>query len=738
MSIHFFGIRHHGPGSAKSLQKALQKLQPNLLLIEGPPEAEPMIPFIQDSEMKPPVALLVYSPENFRYASFYPFAEFSPEWQALLYGLEHNIPIRFMDLPCYHSFAIQRQHDNESLNTEKLNEREPILVENFRPDPIQLLANLAGEEDSEQFWEQLVEMNENDDSVFDAIAEAMRFYRSEYLSTDESDLLREAYMRKILREAEKDGYDKIAVICGAFHVPALEKMPPKKEDESLLKGLPKMKTESTWVRWSYHRLTLSSGYGAGIRSPGWYEHLWKHSKQAHVQWLILIAQLLRKEGFDISSAHIIEAVRLSETLAVLRNRVYPSLAEINDSVQAIFSFGSESVLQLIQEKLTVGNVIGQTPVSIPQIPLQKDFTATVKSIKWKLEAVDKFIELDLRKELDLNRSILLHRLQILNIDWGVSQPNNNSKGTFKENWILAWKPEFELALLEKGIYGNTIEQAANAYVQELAKQIIDLEEVVKLFHQVMLADLKDSVETIAKLVRNLSAQSSDIFSLMSSFPQITEVYRYNDVRNTRKELLTEVLIEMAIRICIGFPVACLNINVNFAEKLEWLLNQNHNAMLLIENEFLKNEWISALLSVSNNPTAHPLLQGKVTRMLTYMNVFSSEESAKRFSYALSVAIEPMEAAYWVEGFFKETSTLLLYDDELLKLLDNWIAEQTDAIFLELMPIVRRTFSSFPAPLRKKLGEKLKSGIQTYSIKSLQNIHQERAAKIIDFYHQIYS
>ena len=33
--FHFFGIRHHGPGSARSLLAALRRLQPDLLLMEA-------------------------------------------------------------------------------------------------------------------------------------------------------------------------------------------------------------------------------------------------------------------------------------------------------------------------------------------------------------------------------------------------------------------------------------------------------------------------------------------------------------------------------------------------------------------------------------------------------------------------------------------------------------------------------------------------------------------------------
>ena len=43
-----FGIRHHGPGSARSVLKALKELQPDLILVEGPPDAQDVLPLAAD------------------------------------------------------------------------------------------------------------------------------------------------------------------------------------------------------------------------------------------------------------------------------------------------------------------------------------------------------------------------------------------------------------------------------------------------------------------------------------------------------------------------------------------------------------------------------------------------------------------------------------------------------------------------------------------------------------------
>src|SRR5260221_14514594 len=99
MGVTIFGIRHHGPGCARALRSAIEALAPDIVLVEGPPDAQEAIPLLAHAAMKPPVALLIYTPETPSKAVYYPFARFSPEWQAFEYALSRDIPARFIDLP---------------------------------------------------------------------------------------------------------------------------------------------------------------------------------------------------------------------------------------------------------------------------------------------------------------------------------------------------------------------------------------------------------------------------------------------------------------------------------------------------------------------------------------------------------------------------------------------------------------------------------------------------------------
>src|SRR5262245_60720449 len=103
------GVRHHGPGSARAVRRALSAFQPEAVLIEGPPEADSLVQLAGDESMRAPVALLAYAadakdPKS--RAAFWPFAEFSPEWQAIRWAVAHDVPVRFIDLPASIRFGI--------------------------------------------------------------------------------------------------------------------------------------------------------------------------------------------------------------------------------------------------------------------------------------------------------------------------------------------------------------------------------------------------------------------------------------------------------------------------------------------------------------------------------------------------------------------------------------------------------------------------------------------------------
>jgi hypothetical protein len=723
MSVHVFGIRHHGPGSARSLLHALEALQPDCILVEGPPDAEPVLPLLTHAEMKPPVALLVTVPDQPHVAAFYPFALFSPEWQAIRYGLSNDVTVRFMDLPQAHSLALQPEHMG-LIPTDQVQPETPINAEEavppelpvislegfVREDPMDWMAKAAGYPDGEAWWDRMVEHRRDGEGVFDAILEAMSAMREEMPGGHSPfEAQREAHMRKTIREAEKEGFQRIAVVCGAWHAPALINMPSAKDDNTLLKGLPKVKVEVTWVPWTYSRLDRVSGYGAGVTSPGWYEHLWIYPEETGARWITRAARHLRGEDLDASTAQVIDAVRFADTLAALRGFATPGLDELGEGIRAALSFGSDVPMHLIHRKLIVGEKIGEVPDETPMVPLQRDLMALAKRLRMPLEDAVRPYDLDLRKPNDLERSILLHRLRLLGITWGTLQPSGNTKGTFHEIWSVQWQPELAVRVIEASMHGNTVESAADSRVREIADAAQELTSLTALVSQVMLADLPDAARHVMDRVQDVAALTSDVTVMMDALPALAAVMRYGNVRQTDTEMAANVVAGLVTRIAIGLPGASASLDDDAAGHMFKRVLSVNSAIGLLNNEEHTATWQGALLTLAKQQGLHGLIAGRATRILLDTGAFDSAETERHMRLALSPASPTDQAGAWIEGFLRDSGLLLLHDDALWRVLDEWVISLAAEVFKNMLPLLRRTFATFPSAERRQMGERVRQG-----------------------------
>jgi hypothetical protein len=745
--IKYFGIRHHGSGSCLRLQKALENYAPDLIAIEGVAETDALISYLreQGEAFTPPVAMLLYNPKDFSQAVYYPFAEFSPEWQAMRYAARNGVSVAQIDLPQSVRFAIDaaekevkakaeaakeqneaadtdsEEIDNKNIESKNIANRNSANrnIENpIAADPIGAMAALAGYSDGERWWEAMFEQYD-DDALFETISEMMKTLRQQIPNEDERpmNLLREAYMRQQIRKIEKEGHQRIAVICGAYHLPALDlSLFPVKEDTALLKPYSKVKNilQATWIPWTYARLSNSSGYGAGVESPAWYGFLYQNPKMATIHWLSRVAVALRAADLDCSSAHIIEAVRLAETLASIRGLALPTLMELNEATISVLLNGDAQKLDLIIQPLIIGNQIGSIPDTVPQLPLQQDISALIKQLKltkylsesgWiKKSAASLQGGLDLRQAHDREQSQCLHRLNMLGIHWGTLSANTGrEQSTKNEYWQMKWAPDYSLLIIEASIWGNTLVQAAAAATIDRARRCGQLPELAKMLGQALKANLPTAFEEILLQIQNIAALNKDVDSLMEMLPELVQVSRYGDVRQTDTSLVAQIIEQTTPRICILLPNSCIAISQEAAINLQKHIVAAHRALLLYQNIGLVEAWYSSLKTIcESSATTQAYLKGLTTRLLFDCQQLSGQQTAELMQFALSQGQREQDTALWIEGFLFSSGLLLLHNDSLWQILQNWLASLSTNIFVALLPILRRSFAKFAPSERQKM------------------------------------
>ncbi len=692
LRVRVFGIRHHGPGSARSVRQGLEEFSPDVVLIEGPSDADPLVMLAASESMEPPIALLAYATGEPSKAAFWPFAVFSPEWQALKWAASNGVQARFCDLPAFNVLA------DQGIRTTR------------EGDPLAELASAAGFDDTERWWDSVIESSSGADS-FDAITEAMEALR-ETVPIDEETAHREAYMRQVLRKTLKGGAERVAVVCGAWHAPALVgALGPAAPDARILKGMSKVKTSLTWVPWTHSRLSSASGYGAGITSPGWYHHLFTANDKTITRWLTKVARVLRDEDLPISSAHVIEAVRLADTLAALRSRPLAGLSEVAEATRSVMCDGNDVLLDLITRRLVVGEALGSVPEETPTVPLEADLRARSKTLRLKQQAGAKNLDLDLRRDIDVERSHLLHRLGILAIDWGTPADSEvRSTGTFRETWALQWKPEFSVSVIEASLWGTTVaEAAASRVLSKIHEPDITLASLIGLLENSLLANLPAALSAVLESVKTVAALDHDVSHLMAALPTLTRTLRYGDVRGTDVSALIDVADSLLIRICTGLAVAVTGLDDPSAEEFRDHLDKVHAAVMVRDDRDASARWLQAMAGVIDRDDVNGLLVGRMMRLLRDSGSITETAAAQRLSRALSVGSVPTAKAGWVDGFLGGGGLVLVHDRALLTLIDTWVRHLREQDFIDTLPLLRRTFGAFESGERRAIGQAVRGG-----------------------------
>ena len=730
--IHLFGIRHHGPGSAASLVAALDALQPQAVLIEGPPEGDALISYAAAPNMRPPVALLAYAKDDPANAVFFPFAVFSPEWQAMRWSLRQQRPVRFIDWPAAMSLACRAEQKEakaeqepepeapESETSESAAESseeaaaEPAVLER---DPLDRLAEVSGHADGEALWNALVESRGAAREVFVSIEEAMSALRA---ATDPlhggsaaalREARREAHMRQEIRKALKEHEGPIAVVVGAWHVPALRQKIAAAADRATLKDVPKTKAEITWVPWTETRLAAASGYGAGVHSPGWYAHLWSLYEGDRAQvapdvfaatWQSKVAALLRAEGHTAATASAIEAARLAVALAALRGHATPGLEEMRDATLGALCYGDATPFRLIEARLVVGEAIGNLDDSVPQMPLAADLALWQRRLRLKPEALEQDIALDLRSETGLAKSVLLHRLELLDVTWGRLVDAEAGRGTFREIWRLAWAPELPVKLAEALIYGVTIEQAAAGAATARAATNSQISDLAELVRRCLLSDLLEAAEHCIGKLQAAAVAVVDVTALMQAVPPLVSILRYGTARKMPVEALSALARALVVEVNAGITLACRNLDDAAAEATRRAMTAFDATMTLLDDAHLSAEWNARLTVLIDDPAVVPLIAGLALRLLYDRGSLSQEAVATAFARSLSPIVPPKSVGQWLEGFLGSSAEVILQDHALRDLVDVWLSEPKEEDFVELLPMLRRAFSSFGLLERRRL------------------------------------
>ncbi|MBE0335608.1 DUF5682 family protein [Paenibacillus sp. 23TSA30-6] len=742
VGVHIFGVRHLSPGGAKHLLDELNHIRPTAVLIEGPSDATEEIRHLAEQATRPPVALLAFTSDLPVRTALWPFASYSPEYQAMKWANAHHAMCAFIDLPSSVMIGLEdlRRQTLKDANT-------PVQAEHITSFSIyDRIAVLAGEDDYDMYWERNYEHNLNQG----AYREAILAFSSHVRALTEEDervsavhefaynAIRESYMRRKIKEAITAGHEpeRIVVICGAYHAAALADLSHSMTDEEL-NCLPTRATRLTLMPYSYYKLSSMSGYGAGNHAPYYFEMMWSRMQQGTLdelphEYLSSVARQLRQKGTHRSTAEVIEAVRMAQSLSALRGGSVPVLRDLRDAAQTLLGHGDLSVVAEALSELNVGTAIGQLAEGVSQTPLQDDLNRLFKSLKLTKykTTVATDLMLDLRENrrasseasayLDLNRSFLLHRLKLLDIPFAQFRSAGQEQATWAEHWVVQWSPETEIQVVESTLLGETVEVAAAYVMQQKLDACQTIAEASQLIVIACECGMVAQLENGRKNLQRLAADQQDVIQMAAAAKGLSTLIRYGDIRRMDTSLLVPLLEQLFMRSCLFLTDAshCSDtVAVDMVEAIQEL-----NRIALDHSEQVDQElWIQELHHLAAQDDLNPKCSGFACALLLERNELTREECAAEVSRRLSPGVPADLGAGWFEGLSMRNRYVLLSRMSLWEQLNEYIGALDEDEFVRALVFLRRAFSVFNSGEKTMIAELLGE---------LWGVNTEQAAEVL--------
>lgn len=711
----FFGIRHLSPAGAFYLRRFLDEKRPKMVLVEGPDDLADMLVHLQNPEAKPPVAVLAYTKEAPVRTILYPFAEYSPEYQAVLWCGENGAECRFIDLPTEAFLALP------SVEETAQGEEERFLV-------YRALDQRTGEDGHETFWERTLEQAGSAEGYHQGanlFGKSLRELTQGKDSDWEEILLREAWMRKQIRAALQDGIapEQMVIVTGAYHVEGLKswRQEPSQEEMERLCHLPRVSANHTLMPYSDYRLSSRSGYGAGNKAPAYYALLWKallHQApmETAYNYLSRIAGYQRSSGSPVSSASVIEAVRLSYELARLRGGHMPALRDLRDAAVTCLGGGDMASVSLAVADTEIGTKIGSLPEGVSRTSIQEDFYRQLKELK-----LDKYrditaqdLALDLREKrnvvseksafLDLHRSFFLHRLRVLGVSFVNEKKRQQENATWGEQWVLRWTPEAEIELVEAALKGDTIVQAAAFHMKEQADNAGSLSLMAQMIEDSFLCGMPAAARYATDILALRAVDAVSLEELAGTVERLSAVIRYGGIRQVEAAPLLPILEKIFYRACLLLSGAC-HCDDNASGAVAAAMQQLNAAAL--SHDFLNGEaWLSALWQVADRDDFNTKLSGFAAAILLERGQMDTERLKLEVLRRLSFGTPAELGAGWFEGLAMKNRYALIARLSLWESLDNYLEGLDDEAFKRALVFLRRAFADFSAKEKDEIAENL--------------------------------
>ncbi|MGE0546971.1 MAG: DUF5682 family protein [Kofleriaceae bacterium] len=730
-----FPVRHHSPRASAALTRLLERVKPQLVLVEGPRDAGRLIPYLFDADTAPPIAILGYRTDGPASSLLYPFASYSPEYVALKWATANGVRAEWIDITTSEALAAKDPDDHDHdhvLETDDADEPDDDQADAVAGGPTPEhetptehdLARANGFRSFEELWEAWFEAPDHGPDEF---ARALMAWGEVVRQRDRIDYhrARDARMARHIMEASREvDPASIVVVVGAAHAAALVTGDVDPALEARFAAT--VPTEVTLIPYSFTRLAGQTGYGAGNRAPRYYQKAHDAGcdyTRATLEVLIEFTEHLRIRGFAASLADTIEAYRLAVMLASIRGKHAPGLDEVREATIATMCRGDASHVDTFLWPAVIGKTVGAVGARIGKNSLQTEFWREVTARDLPRSDEPQDFTLKLGDPIHAHTSVFLHRLRVADVPYAVyrgsqavvmatATPGDEPGGAaalsrVREHWTAQWTPSTDVALVERIIYGDTLAQVCERRLTESLATAHGAAQAADILLEAVVTSAPQVIPEALAATERLAATDEDVMSLARATRALSGLVSFGTSRAAivgSDQVIVTLAANTFARAVLRIENACTGddeATVPARDAIRIL-----HEIAISQTSFDTSLWLATVKPLIHSHHIHSACAGMLAGLLYLSQQLDDDTLTSLVSYRLSSTAEPESAAGFLEGFLAVNSLVLVKNRSIVVALDGFVQSIAADRFRDVLPVLRRAFSGFGATERRYLVENL--------------------------------
>ncbi len=752
-------VRHHSPACSFHVRKVIEAYRPSVVLIEGPENANELIPIMVHQDTQAPFAVYYsyydkagqLSEEKEHYKCYYPFLDYSPELSALKAADELGLSASFMDLSYGNILAASKEGAGLRKKEEKNTYNDDHLLS--RNAFVKRLCEKANLRSFDEFWEKYFEIGgiyKDSDVWFSDLLLYCRQVREntpEDVIRDEGSLAREAHMADVILQTAAGNFSgtelssgvkeklseirksadtplRILAVTGGFHTPALsvllqEVSESRQTDRKTRKKIKSQDQNVYLMPYSMEATDALNGYASGMPYPAFYQKVWERFSEEPdncyrltvLDFLVRCGKEVRKKEGNLSTYDEICAVQMADGLSSLRGKIQPGAYELFDAVlssyvKGEYTIATDTPMQILRKNMT-GSAIGKLCDQAMVPPIVRDFETQCRQFSLKTGST---IEAEATLSLfssDRHRreSCFFHRMLFLNTCYArrIKGPNLQQlkdRNLIREIWRYKWSTQVNAALIDVSVYGATIEEASGTLVKEELKKEIGAGACAILLTKVFEMGLKEQLQSVYDRAQMLIRQDTDFYSLADALSHLKMMRELSSLYQSKLDL--DLLMQLTIRKLISLLPSMATVK---EEDLGKCMDAVKLLYQLTKDE-TQEEFFDILLQMQQNTQIQAGLDGCIHGIL-YGGGREDGTAVERacLGYVQGTKEQMKKTALFFRGLFFSARDLIFIGGQILNMLDTFLQQTENAEFMELLPELRMAFTYFTPREIDRIAEK---------------------------------